>query len=417
MSKRTFNILTAVFVFSLITSSCGKNKPITLRFLNPLNIDRVNEVVSINYNQFSNEAGDLPYEMLPLFIDREDTLISQNVDLNADGTPEEILVEISLQASGKKDIRIVFTPMAAFPVFPDKTNIHFAYISDPKTEIKSASRLQTNDTKVTASVLQMEGPAWENDKVGFRNYYDLRNGMDIFGKIPDVMALDTIGLGKHSYHLMSNWGMDILKVGNSLGAGGIGVEKNGKLYRIGDNGQSSFERIYEGPLKSEFAFHFDNWKAENDSFNIIHYVSITAGLYRFESEVFADFQDDSYNLITGIVNKHSDSLTFEKIGENHFSILTHAIQSEDTAVLGMAILIPRNLYKNHDEAPMTGTGITETYYAKISASMSEPSHYYFYAGWATGNPMFGTKEKFIDLIKEDALKLENPIQVLKVILP
>lgn len=50
----------------------------------------------------------------------------------------------------------------------------------------------------------MEGPAGKNDKVGFRNYYDLRNGMDIFGKITDKMVLDTIGL-TGSYHDLSNW--------------------------------------------------------------------------------------------------------------------------------------------------------------------------------------------------------------------
>jgi hypothetical protein len=417
MHKRLIIILAHVFVIFVITASCSKNKPITLRFLNPLKIDRINEVVSINYNHFSNEAGDLPAGMLPLFLDGEDTLVSQNIDLNTDGTPEEILVEISLIASGKKDIRIAIVPKESFPVFPEKTNLHFARLSSPGLEIDSASRIQTIDTKVTASVFQMEGPAWENDKVAFRNYFDLRNGIDIYGKKIDLLVMDTIGLPGHTYHEMRIWGMDILKVGTSLGAGAIGLDKAGKLCRIGDNGKSHFERIYEGPLKSEFAFHFDNWKAGKDSFNIIHYISITAGLYRYESEIFADWNDTSCLLIAGIVNKHSDSLIFEPAGENHVLLATHAIQSEDTALLGMALLIPRNLYKSHNEAPKTGTGITETYYAKISASMNEPAHYYFYAGWATGNPMFRSKEKFLDLIKEDALKLENPIHVQKVILP
>lgn len=84
--------------------------------------------------------------------------------------------------------------------------------------------------------------------------------------------------------------MDILKVANSLGAGAIGVETQGKLYRIGDNGHSSFERIIEGPLKSEFAFYFNNWVAGNDSINLVQYISISSGLYRFETRYLPIFQ-------------------------------------------------------------------------------------------------------------------------------
>ena len=406
-----------VIASALLIGSCKKNKPLIVRFQNPLSIDRVNEVVTIPYNSFSIEASDLPMGNLPLFLDGNDTLTSQNIDLNADGIPEEILVEISIKAGSYKDLKISFISKTLFPVFAPKTNIHFALKESPQAELDSANRIQTKDTKITASVFQFEGPGWENDKVGFRNYYDLRNGMDIFGKKSDALVLDSIGLGQHSYHLMSNWGMDILKVGNSLGAGAIGIEKDGIFYRIGDNGFSAFERLFEGPLKSEFAFHFSNWTANKHSSDLIQYVSITAGLYSYETEIFADFPDDSYNLITGIVNKHSDSLIFENSCADHILMATHSIQSEDTAYLGMALLIPRNLFKSHGETPKTGDGITETYFARISANMSEPAKYYFYSGWATGNPIFATKEGFINLIKEDALKLENPIRIQKIKTP
>jgi hypothetical protein len=412
ISKKTSAVCLITFI---LLSSCTREKPVILRFQNPIPIERINEVITLSYSEFSNQAGDLPDGMLPLFIDGKDTLISQNIDLDKDNKPEEILIEISLNSMSKKDIKIAYVPIALFPRFKLKTNLHFAYLKNPQEEIDSAGRYQTSDTKITASAFQMEGPAWENDKAGFRNYFDLRNGMDIFGKIPGFMAMDTIGLGKHSYHIMSSWGMDILKVGNSLGAGGIGLEKDGKLYRIGDNGKSGFERVYEGPLKTEFALHFKDWKAGRDSFNVIQYISVTAGNYRYESEVFTDFPDQSYSLLTGIVNKHADSLIFEDAGKNHILMATHSIQSEDTAALGMGLLMPRSLYQSHSEAPKTGGGITETYYIRTSGSMDDPAKFYFYAGWATGNPIFKDKEKFINLIKEDALKLENPIQFYKVI--
>ena len=76
-----------VIASALLIGSCKKNKPLIVRFQNPLSIDRVNEVVTIPYNSFSIEASDLPMGNLPLFLDGNDTLTSQNIDLNADGIP------------------------------------------------------------------------------------------------------------------------------------------------------------------------------------------------------------------------------------------------------------------------------------------------------------------------------------------
>ncbi len=62
----------------------------------------------------------------------------------------------------------------------------------------TAARLEgicyDNYDHVTSAAYQMEGPAWENDLVGFRNYLDQRNGMDIFGKIESRMVLDSVGV-------------------------------------------------------------------------------------------------------------------------------------------------------------------------------------------------------------------------------
>src|SRR5690606_24347117 len=71
--------------------------------------------------------------------------------------------------------------------------------------------------------IRYEGPGRESDKVAYRFYLDWRNGFDIFGKkIPD-MVLQNVGQdGYQSYHEPADWGMDLLKVGKSLGAGGYG---------------------------------------------------------------------------------------------------------------------------------------------------------------------------------------------------
>lgn len=89
-----------------------------------------------------------------------------------------------------------------------------------------------NGYKAGDKLITYEGPGWESDKVGFRVYLDGRNALDIFGKTTSDMVLANVGRGD-DYHAMADWGMDILKVGNSLGAGGFGVFENGEARQIG----------------------------------------------------------------------------------------------------------------------------------------------------------------------------------------
>lgn len=73
--------------------------------------------------------------------------------------------------------------------------------------------------------IRYEGPGWESDKVGYRFYLDWRNAIDIFGKKVSNMVLKNVGHDEYdSYHNPADWGMDILKVGESLGVGSIAME-------------------------------------------------------------------------------------------------------------------------------------------------------------------------------------------------
>ena len=77
------------------------------------------------------------------------------------------------------------------------------------------------------NLITYEGPGWESQMVGYRLYLDGRNAIDVFGKKTTDMILKQVGRGD-DYHQIQPWGMDILKVGASLGSGGFGVHENGE---------------------------------------------------------------------------------------------------------------------------------------------------------------------------------------------
>ncbi len=409
----------------MLASCSGGPKATLVRFSNPLATALQEEVVSLSRKFYNDSIGKIPAGQLPVFIAGGDTLPSQCTDFNHDGTIDDILVLVSIPAGGNLDAHVAYVPQDHYPVFQRRTNIRFARHGSNPVELDTATRAQTDDTEVTSKIFQMEGPAWENDKVGFRNYFDLRNGTDIFGKQTSAMVLDSVGLNRKIvldnglvigaiYHNLSSWGMDILKVGNSLGAGSIALSVNDSLYRIGDNGHGTFTRLYEGPLQSEFMLGFPNWKAGKDSFNINQYVTITAGKYRYRSSLITGEAPEGVAFVTGIVNMHSDSLYVEKVSPHFTALLTHAVQSEDTAMLTMALLIPDATLEKYGKTRDSGTGITQTYYARLKTDEGVPVTYWFYAFWATANPAFEKLENVMDVIRHDAELLEKPVVVTRI---
>ncbi|MDG2520675.1 glycoside hydrolase family 88 protein [Caulobacter segnis] len=82
--------------------------------------------------------------------------------------------------------------------------------------------------KIGDGQVAFEGAGWESDKAAYRIYLDERAATDVFGKRQPLPVLTWIGQGKDDYHKLADWGMDVLKVGPTLGIGAIGVEKDGK---------------------------------------------------------------------------------------------------------------------------------------------------------------------------------------------
>ncbi len=417
--KVTIKIL---FFTIFLVSSCQSDREGLMKFINPLDSQRENEIISLTLDELETFTGEFVENKRPLFVSGADTLITQFINYQGDDLPEEILIEISIPANDFREVRVEWIEKESYPDFPAKTNLHFALHQDPGKDLDSANRLPSVKTEVTSEVFQMEGPAWENEKVGFRNYFDLRNGMDIFGKTTSEMVLNYVGLKKDvekprhfnfdtSYHEMSNWGMDILKVGNSLGAGAVALQIKDSLYRIGDNGRGTYEKLYEGPLKSEFRLRYPDWEAAGKVRDIIQDISIEAGKYCYRSSLFSKDVESNVSFVTGIVNTYSEEFIKYEAGENHIAFLTHSRQAEDGNFLTMAILVKKEDFAGTDETQNTREGITETFYVKLNTKTGKTTNYRFYAFWATENPDIRDLNTVKSILNRDALEIENPIKV------
>lgn len=415
------NLLIA-FGISFILCSCGSrqevkeneksNTSLKVTFTNTLTLDRSDEPITINKGDLEETLGLINSAN---YIEVKDAngnvLPCQTDDINLDGNWDELAFVADFKAEESKTFTIDLTKKETN--FTARTNLRFAHsrkgeniYTEMDQEYRPADHFRNNNS----GRYQMEGPAWENDVVAFRYYFDNRNGKDIYGKQTKEMVLDSVGI-VGDYHKLQDWGMDILKVNNSLGAGAIAMYEEGKLYRLTGCDTAMFEKVFEGPVRSRFRLNFTNWQVGESKYNFTEEITIWAGNPWYKSDLYLSNLDEDKVLVTGIVNIHSDSVSFRDYDHKAISISTHAPQAYDGEYLGMGILAKQNEFVGYDEAPKSGEGITETYYIKLKAKPKQPVSFRFLVGWEIQDKGYADFDYFMGKLEEEAKQFGTPLEM------
>ncbi|MFQ5603022.1 MAG: DUF4861 domain-containing protein [bacterium] len=248
-----------------------------------------------------------------------------------------------------------------------------------------------------------EGPGWESDKVGYRFYLDWRNAIDIFGKKTSQMVLQDVGQdGFDSYHEMADWGMDILKVGESLGIGSIGMWHHGKVYRVSETDGSTCRISANGPVFSSIQTRYFGWKVGSKKFDLTSNLSITAGSRLTRHEVVISGEAD--NLCTGLV-KHKDTevLQSAEAGSDWAYFANFGKQSLAGDNLGMAILYRRSELIQMTEDELSHVLVLKPQNGKLT--------YYFLAAWEQEPDGLRTQVEFQEFLDKTVTALNMPVAI------
>lgn len=407
--KLTVNFF--LILFSIILSSYT-NHSLTLTLVNPINIDRLDEPLVFNRKDLEKVLGNIPENKIPAFKNEQDKLIPiQLDDMDQDGQWDELFMLINFSAKESKDLSVKLMNKSDFPEIKPRTNIRFASATPPHDELSNVQRLKSTDNASSSNAFQMEGPAWENEMVAFRNYFDARNGIDIYGKRTPEMILDLVGINGQNYHKLDYWGMDILRVGNSLGAGAIALKIGDKIHRIDSANESSFRIITEGSLRSVITLNFKGWKVEDRNYDIEHQISIWGGARYYQSQIFVQGLQGDESLVTGIVNINSDSMYILEGDRLYTGIYTHDNQAYDGEKLGMGLLYEMDQFQGTITAPDRGDGIIQTYMVTLAIQPKSVTSFYFYVGWELEEPNFNQKEAFEEYLQKEAKRHSYPISL------
>jgi hypothetical protein len=216
------------------------------------------------------------------------------------------------------------------------------------------------------------------------------------------MILQNVGLdGFDSYHEMSDWGLDILKVGASLGIGSLGMlGENGKVNRVEVTDSITCQIAENGAIYSQIRTKYFGWKVEDNKYDVVSDLSIVAGSRMTKHEV--EVTGSPSNLCTGIVKLPETSVLEGNFGNNGWSYLaTWGKQSLAEDSLGMAVL-----YKSTDLFEVTED-------AESHVIVLKPENgkliYYFLAAWEKEPNGIQTEAAFKAYLDLTVEQINNPV--------
>ncbi|NOG44583.1 MAG: DUF4861 domain-containing protein [Calditrichaeota bacterium] len=406
-----------ILLFIAFITSCRQNHPLQKEYPNTISvsisndsdIDRTDELISIKIKSLAEHFNANAF----VVIDGQNELASQAIDLDSDGNFEEVAFLCTLKSRGEKTIKIIYAKEGKKTrEYPKRTQAELSHKTGGKWvkreyeggEFKNVSFLNLPPEHTDHSwYLRYEGPGWESDKVGYRFYMDWRNAVDIYGKKTPEMVLQNVGKdGFDSYHEMADWGMDILKVGSSLGIGSIGMWIADSAQRVEKTDSISCSIETNGVIQSSIKTNYFGWQIDNQSFNLSSSVTINAGSRLTKCDL--KVRKNPSNLCTGIVKHDSAEVIKSNNAKSEWQYLaTYGKQSLNNDNLGMAVI-----YKASELETLTEDKHSNVVVLKPSQGFIT---YYYLAAWELEPSGIKNKETFIGYLDDILKTLNNPISV------
>lgn len=377
---------------------------------NPTQFDRTQEPLRFPIYDLGLQAGDSRIAQL-VVKDGDQLVPSQLIDSSADNQVDTLLVAADLSGGQTRTFKILADADAAESLnIPKQTQAEISHKTggewqDAKYvggEFQNVAQL-TPPTQYTdhSEWIRYEGPGIESDKVGYRIYLDWRNGFDIFGKNTSQMVLQDVGLdGYQSYHEPAEWGMDILKVGKSLGMGGYGFWNGEQVELVSEVDTRKVTIVEDGPLYSDLQIAYQGWVVNDQKLDLTANLAMNAGSRLVHTRL--QLSDELPNIAIGVV-KHPGTELIQGPEDISGYAWTYTASwgeqtlSEENPKLGMAII-----YRRGDKDSQTQD---ENSYVSLMKAPGGELEYYFLAAWEGEKEGITTKEEFITYLDQEIDRL------------
>jgi len=365
----------------------GAQSSYVVRAENTLALTRTDETISLVWTDVKaklSAASPTQVRVRDLASGRE--VVSQVVDNDGNGTMDELIFQSTFAPSEVKRFAIE----AAAPAKPEKVRVYAAH-QDPRDDL-----------------------AWESDRIAFRIYGQglwkvdslLSSGLDVWVKrVRTPIVEKWYAKGHDEYHRDTGEGADFFDVGQTLGAGGTAIWRDGKMYRAWNF--KTWRMIANGPVRAIFELQYQPWDAGSGprvtetkrialdaGQNLNHITSI----FRSESPV------NDLPWVTGLVKRPSVVGSETKARPWAWLSVWGPVVPKDGGHgdLGTAVLIPRDAVSEWREND-------DHYFLVSHTKPGEAVNYWVGAGW-TDSGDFRDVRDWWNYLDQFSQRLSAPIK-------
>jgi hypothetical protein len=375
--------------FAVQAQKKPQDKVITVT--NSLPIDREFETVELT----KKSLGLPPSAKLEQYAVREINsnlvLETQFVDIDNDGTMDQLLFQPKIKASSQKEFAIAPT---ANPADVKTINCYSRFVPE-----------------------RIDDYAWENNKVAFRAYGPvaqkmvedkikggaLTSGIDAWLKRVEYPIInkwyEKAANGTGSYHKDTGEGLDNFNVGDSRGIGGTAVKMDNAYYF--SKNFVTWKTITTGPIRTSFILTYADWDAKGNKITESKTISLDYGSYLSRYEITVT---GTKTLVAGITLHDKKGTIGTNVKEGWLSYWEPLDDSE----IGMGIVAPKNSLSGFDNH-VTDEKELSNLYGNLTVKDNK-TVYFAGFGWKKGSP-FQTQAQWENYLSSFAKKINNPLIV------
>ena len=210
-------ILIITAVAALATSAMAQNiKQVTVK--NNSSFERTAEPVTIDLDEAEN------IKSATVTIDGKE-IPCQLDDINGNGVNDQLFFLTSLDKKQSKTFKVELNKEYVDKAFESKV---YAEMLLTNKKIKSQNKQDLYISSLTVDngtnpywMLHPHGPAFENEMVAYRIYFDERQTVDVYGKYRKALELKQTQFYPDSEQKAAGFGDDVLWVGKTFGVGAL----------------------------------------------------------------------------------------------------------------------------------------------------------------------------------------------------
>ena len=401
-------------LFTLLLAAAGQTmmgqKTIEVNVTNPTKTDRQAQPVIV---QLKDTGMDVKSALVRL---NGTEIPSQLDDMNGDGQYDELCFLTDIAPKGRQTFTVELLPTGTPRTYEQKV---YADMMLTNKKIKSTNKQDLYISSLTVDngtnpywMLHHHGPAFENEMVAYRIYFDHRQTVDTYGKYHKGLELKQTQFYPDDEQKAKGFGDDVLWVGNTFGLGALRGWDGTEPQMLQDVDHRTLRILSRGPLRTVVEVIDDGWNTMNPGKEKIT-MSTLYILYTGRRDVQVDIRFNkpatSYEFATGIINVKDSEEFSDKQGLRGCWGTDWPVSAKDSVghkreTVGLGICIPaKNIVR---ELP-----VNKDNYPYVVNTATDELHYFITFG--SDNEDFGyhSAKEWFEYLKAWKKDLEAPLQV------